>query len=228
MPLPPLITLEEHYVSPTIRAAQKDRDHYSTFPPHLVKKLESLDDVRLKDMDDGGVTLQVVSHGPLDADSTAIHTANSELAEACKRHPQRLAGFAMLGMQDPATAADELERCVSELDFKGALINNHFEGTFYDAEKFWTVFERAQKLDVPVYLHPTFATEEMGEHYKGNFDDHIATWMSMAGWGWHTETGLHVLRLWASGLFDRTPKLKLVIGHMGSLSPCHPSICAHC
>lgn len=219
--VPPLITLEEHYVSDHIRAAQIGGDRYSSFPKRLVDKLVNLgDDLRIKDMDEGKVTLQIVSHGPLDADPSAVRRANNELATACQAHPKRLAGFAMLSMQEPSAAAEELERCVKEHGFKGALINNHYQGTFYDDEKFWPVFKQAVKLNVPIYIHPTFATEEMGEHYKGNFSDHVATWMSMAGWGWHTETGLHVLRLWASGLFDKHPKLKIIIGHMGEPQHC--------
>lgn len=215
---PSLITLEEHYVSHHIRSQQK-KDHYAEFPPPLVKKLESLGETRLSDMDAGSVNLQVISHGPLDAKLSGCRSANDELAEACKKNPSRFKGFAMLPMMDPQDAAEELTRCVKELGFVGALINNHLNGTFYDDDKFWPVFERAVELDVPIYIHPTFASDDMAPHYKGNFSDKAAMWMSIAGWGWHTETGLHVLRLWSSGLFDKYPKLKIVIGHMGEMLP---------
>jgi len=119
----------------------------------------------------------------------------------------------------PLAAAAELARCVQDLGFVGALLDNHLDGEFYDAAKFWPVFEKAQELDVPLYIHPTFASEKMLEHYKGNYDDAVAQQLSAFGWGWHSDTGLHILRLFASGLFDRFPKLKIVIGHMGELLP---------
>lgn len=215
---PPLITLEEHYVSDHVRSTLKE-DHYKTFPPSILNKLVDMGDQRLSDMDAGGVRLQIVSHGPLDADVGPCRLANDELAAACKVSSKRLAGFAMLPMMEPQDAAEELSRCVKELGFVGALINNHLKGTFYDEERFWPVFARAQELDVPIYIHPTFAADNMMEHYKGNFSPLAANAMSRHGWGWHTETGLHVLRLWSSGLFDKFPKLKIIIGHMGEMLP---------
>jgi len=170
-------------------------------------------------MDAGNVNLQILSHGPITASPQACRDANDELAEACRKNPKRFAGFAQLPMQEPAAAADELERAVKELGFVGALVNNHISGTFYDDEKFWPVFERAIKLDVPMYLHPTFPSDDMLEHYKGNFPDSAGFSMSIAGWGWHTETGLHILRLFASGFFDKFPTAKIIIGHMGEMLP---------
>ncbi|KAF1346934.1 2-amino-3-carboxymuconate-6-semialdehyde decarboxylase [Delphinella strobiligena] len=214
---PPLVTLEEHYVSDYVRSMSKDS--YKSFPPAILEKLESLGEQRLKDMDAGGVNLQITSHGPLDADINACRHANDELATACNQSKGRLGGFAMLPMVDPTAAADELSRCVKEHSFVGALINNHLKGDFYDDSKFWPVFARAEELDVPIYIHPTFAADEWMPHYKGNFPDKAAFSMSIAGWGWHSETALHVLKLWASGLFDKHPKLKIIIGHMGEMLP---------
>jgi predicted TIM-barrel fold metal-dependent hydrolase len=122
-------------------------------------------------------------------------------------------------MNEPGTAANELERCVKDHGFVGALVDNHLDGEFYDNKRFWPVFEKAEELDVAIYIHPTFASEEMMGYYKGNYDDSVAMALSAFGWAWHTETGLHILRLFASGLFDRFPKLKIVIGHMGELLP---------
>lgn len=185
----------------------------------MMEQLRSLGDVRLQDMDAGNVSLQIVSHGPVSASSGQCRQTNDQLAEACQRHPKRLAGFAVLPMLEPEAAAAELERSIKQLGFVGALVNNHSNGTFYDDEKFWPIFERAVELDVPIYLHPSFPSEEMYEHYKGNFSDRAAFMMSIAGWGWHTETGLHILRLFASGLFDKYPKLKIIIGHNGEMLP---------
>lgn len=216
----PLITLEEHYASSRVSEASIEaRDHYSKFPPHVLSKLEELGEERIQDMDNGNVSLQIISHGPGDISPPVCSAANDELAAAISKNPTRLAGFAMLPMSEPAAAAKELERSVKTLGFVGALVDNHLNGTFYDDERFWTVFQKAEELDVPIYIHPSFASDSMMDHYKGNYDDMIGMALSAFGWGWHVETGLHILKLFASGLFDRFPKLKIIIGHMGELLP---------
>ena len=178
---PLLITLEEHYVSDHIRSKlSPSKDHYASFPPPLVKKLQNLDKTRIADMDAGGVNLQIISHGPLDAPLSDCSAANDELASAIKANPKRLAGFAMLPMMNPQDACHELRRCVKEHGLVGALINNHLNGTFYDSEDYWPVFATAQELDVPIYIHPTFAADDMLDHYKGNFPEAAAKSMSIA------------------------------------------------
>ena len=122
-------------------------------------------------------------------------------------------------MSKPLEAASELERCVRKHGFVGALVDNHVHGQFYNDERFWPIFEKAQGLDVAIYIHPSFASDIMLEHYKGNYDDKVALALSAFGWGWHSETVLHILRLFASGLFDLFPRLKILIGHMGELLP---------
>lgn len=219
---PPLITLEEHYLSPHVRSELKTlgkNDPYDAFPPATINQLLDLGENRIKDLDAGGIRLQVISHSALDGSVTAVRAANDNLAAACKARPSRLAAFAKLPMEDPVAAAEELARCVHQHQFVGALINNHVDGTFYDEEKYWPVFACAEQLDVPIYLHPSFAADSAMPHYQGNFSDMAALAMSAFAWGWHAETGLHVLRLWASGLFDRHPKLKIIIGHMGEMLP---------
>ncbi|KAI9034806.1 amidohydrolase family protein [Aspergillus affinis] len=216
----PLITLEEHFVSPKVSSDSAEaRAHYAKFPPHVLSKLECLGDERISDLDKGNVSLQVISHGPGNISAPVCTSTNDDLAAAVAQHPTRLAGFAMLPMSKPQAAADELERCVTEFGFLGALVENHLDGEFYDDERFWVVFEKAQQLDVPIYIHPTFASDSMLEHYKGNYDDSVALALSAYGWSWHAETGHHILRLFASGLFDRFPKLKIIIGHMGEMLP---------
>ncbi|OJK05120.1 hypothetical protein ASPACDRAFT_56517 [Aspergillus aculeatus ATCC 16872] len=217
----PLITLEEHYISRKVsEASPTAKAHYAAFPPHIRSKLEALDDERIQDLDSGSVSLQVISHGPGDISASLCTAVNDDLAAAIRKHPTRLAGFAMLPMSEPAAAAAaEMERCVQELGFVGALIENHTDGKYYDDERFWPVFAKAQALDVPLYIHPTFAADSMMEYYRGNYDDSVALALSAYGWAWHTETGLHVLRLYASGVFDRYPRLKIVIGHMGEMLP---------
>lgn len=215
----PLITLEEHFQSAIALRAENNDPHYRDYPAFMRSKLENLGDERILDLDNGGISLQILSHGPLDASSGICSEVNDELALAIAKHPTRLAGFATLPMQDPLAAAGELSRCVTEHKFLGALINAHLNGEFYDDKKFWPVFERAQELDVPVYIHPTYASDSMLEHCKGNYDDKVAEMLSAYGWGWHVETGFHILRLFASGFFDRFPKIKIIIGHMGELLP---------
>ncbi|KAH8663608.1 2-amino-3-carboxymuconate-6-semialdehyde decarboxylase [Tricladium varicosporioides] len=212
------ITLEEHYVSKRVRQASA-KDPLAVFPQILQDKLHDLGDGRIKDLDNGGISIQVLSHGPVEVDPTLSREVNDELAIAVSKNPTRLAGFAVLPMGEPAAAAEELSRCVRQHGFVGALIDNHFDGEFYDGEKFLPVFEKAQELDVPIYIHPTFAPNKMMDHYKGNYDDMAAFALSAFGWSWHAETGLHFLKLFASGLFDRFPRLKIIIGHMGELLP---------
>ena len=213
-----MITLEEHYIS-SISQTAVTQDVWAKFPPRIVEKLKNLNSERIRDMDSGGVTKQVLSHGPLEAEPTTCSKANDECAQAISRHPDRFAGFALLPMAHPIEAAAELERCVKTHNFVGTLIDAHCEGEYYDDEKFWPVFAKAEQLDVPVYIHPTFATENMLEHYKGNYSEDVALALSAFGWGWHVETGLCILRMYASGLFDRYPRVKIIIGHMGELLP---------
>ncbi|KAJ5216642.1 metal-dependent hydrolase [Penicillium cinerascens] len=214
----PLIALEEHFVSSKVREAERV-DHYATFPPHIVTKLQSLGNERIQDLNEGNVSLQVISHGPGVRSTALCITANDELASAISKNPTRMAGFAMLPMDDPAAAAKELERCVRDLHYVGALVDSHVNGHFYDEKRFWTVFEKAQELNVPVYIHPSFPADDMAEHYKGDYDDSIALALSAFGWGWHSETALSILKLFASGLFDSFPKVKILIGHMGEMLP---------
>ena len=215
----PIIALEEHFASSKSLETQAI---YAKFPSHIISKLKSLDEERIRDMDKGRVSLQIISHGCGDLSPTLCTAVNDDLAAAIAKNPNRLAGFATLPMGDPAEAASELERCIRHLPgFVGALIDSHLaDGQFYDNERFWPVFAKAEDLDVPVYIHPTFASDSMMEqHYEGNYSDSVALALSAFGWGWHVETGLSILRLFASGLFDRFPHLKIIIGHMGELLP---------
>jgi len=216
MAVPSLITLEEHFVATSIEGSA---DRYGGWHAPIVSKLRSLGDERLQDMEAGEVSLQIISHAPHVANAEDCRRGNDELAKACKANSKKFAGFAMLPMLEPEAAAEELERTVKEYGFLGALINNSEDGIMYDDEKYWKVFEKAQDLDVPIYIHPSFPGDALADHYKGNFSDRVAFMMSIASWGWHAETGLHILRLFAAGLFDRFPKLKLIIGHDGEMLP---------
>ena len=217
----PLITLEEHFLSPTVRAASQHGDPRERFPEPLLQKLLSLSDERIQDMDKGNVSLQIISHSFTSGSRSpeVCRKVNDELMSAIQANKTRYAGFAMLPMADAPAAAAELSRCVKELGFVGALVDNHVNGRFYDDEAFWPIFAQAQYLDVPIYLHPTIPSDEMAMHYEGNYPPEVAKAMSAQGWGWHSETGFHILRLFVSGFFDRFPRIKIIIGHMGEMLP---------
>jgi uncharacterized protein len=133
--------------------------------------------------------------------------------------PNAFAGFATLPVADPRAAAEELERAVSQLGFKGALINGVAQGRFLDDPFFSPILERAEGLDVPLYLHPAPPPEPVEKAYFSGLEPGLARMLSIAGWGWHAEQGLHTIRLIAAGVFDRFPKLQIIIGHMGEMIP---------
>jgi predicted TIM-barrel fold metal-dependent hydrolase len=216
-----IIAIEEHYASePAVRITA------GAGPEGLEARLRDLDEGRIADMDAAGVAVQVVSltqpgaQGYPAADAAARARAeNDRLAEAVARHPDRLAGFAALPTADPAAAAAELERAVGELGFKGAVVNGHTEGRFLDDARFWPLLERAEALGVPLYLHPAPPPAAVVEAYFAGFSPAVSTLLGTTAWGWHIETGLHVLRLALAGAFDRFPRLQVVVGHLGEALP---------
>jgi predicted TIM-barrel fold metal-dependent hydrolase len=195
----------------------------------MAARLAKLDDLgvgRLADMDAAGIDLQVISHnvGTLESlDSpqavSFARQSNDELAEAVAAHPDRFAGFASLPTIDPRAAAQELERAVGELGFKGALVNGHIRGRFLDHPDFWPIFEAAEGLSVPIYLHPTEPPAPVRAAYYEGLSPEASQMLATAGWGWHIETGLHSLRLILGGVFDRFDGLSMIIGHMGEAVP---------
>jgi predicted TIM-barrel fold metal-dependent hydrolase len=224
-----LITLEEHYVAPMLKSVAALG---AGAPPpdspmaSIQAKLDDLGEQRLADMDAGGIDVQVLSHGAPGTEQLEpeqaiplARDANDYLAGAIAAHPDRLAAFATLPTAAPREAADELERAVTELGFKGPLINGHSRGEFLDDRKFWPIFERAARLEVPIYLHPTPPPPVVRDAYYGGLPPQFAQALSMAGWGWHVETGLHVLRLIVGGVFDEYPGLQMIVGHMGEALP---------
>jgi uncharacterized protein len=222
------ITLEEHISTPEYLEAME-----KVWPGDPVidmwraqrDKLLDVGKDRIADMDAAGIDLQVLSlSGGMDRLDPAIATSlagdtNDKLAVAVRAHPDRFAAFATLALQEPEKAALELERCVRQLGFKGALVNGTSNGLFLDHRRFTPLFETAQALDVPIYLHPAPPPDEVKKAYYGGLPVNLGFVLSTAGWGWHVETGLHCLRLIVSGLFDRFPKLQIMIGHMGEALP---------
>lgn len=218
--LPPLITLEEHFFSTeclsTFEAKYSEQLKHL---PGLADQLRDLGERRIQDMNAGRISIQVISHGPGTLSTSQCRAANDQLATAVAQNTARFAGFAVLPMIEPDDAAQELIRCVRELGFVGALIDNHVSGKYYDGEEYHPVFQAAQELDVPIYLHPTWPSEDMAPRYSGNFSDGAAASLGASGFGWHSETALHVLRLFAAGVFDKFPKLQIIVGHFGEMLP---------
>ncbi len=222
------ITLEEHFATPEVLKATGDLVPASrgNFIKAVEEKLLDLGKGRIADMDAAGIDLQVLSltNASLDVldSSTATSLArdsNDKLAAAVQAHPKRFAAFAALALQEPQKAAAELERCVHKLGFKGVLIHGTTKGLFLDHPQFTPLFEAAQALDVPIYLHPTLPPKTVHDAYFTGLPGQTGFFLSTAAWGWHVETGMHCLRLIVSGLFDRFPKLNIIIGHMGEDLP---------
>ena len=167
-----LVTLEEHFVSKATRywVSQNKETPSRDFPPTILNNLADLGDGRIKDMDEGSVTLQVISQGASDGSAPleTCRASNDELKTAIENSKGRFAGFAMLLISDPTAAAQELARCVETLGFVGALVNNHEHGRFYDDTFFWPIFSMGQSLDVPIYLHPTLPSPQMARG-SGNY-----------------------------------------------------------
>ncbi len=219
------ITLEEHFATPAFLEGPGAR--YKERPQAQLDRLCDLGERRIADMDAAGIDVQVLSltsPGVEQLDATEAvklaHDTNDILADAVRRHPRRFAGFATLPTASPETAADELDRMVREHSFKGAVINGHIRGRYLDDEFFWPILERAEALQVPLYLHPTPPPRPVIEvSYAGNYTAEVTDRLATAAWGWHIETAIHTLRLILSGAFDRYPRLQLVIGHLGEGLP---------
>ncbi len=228
------IAIEEHFLSRGFREVMQRHasNQGGALPPtpritaERQVKLADLDTLRLQDMDTSGIDLQVISDigsavapRPGDEGVQLAREANDQLAEACAVHPDRFAGFATLPMTKPEAAADELERVVRSLGLKGAMIFGTTNGRFLDDPAFLPVLERAAALSVPIYLHPTLPPASVREAYYTGLDPAVGLVLATSGWGWHSEVGLHALRLIVAGVFDRLPTLQIIIGHMGEMIP---------
>jgi predicted TIM-barrel fold metal-dependent hydrolase len=192
----------------------------------ILKQVRDVGENRIAEMDAAGIDVQVLSlNSPgveqSDAAEAAVlaREANDFAAAAIRNHPARFAGFAAIPVADPQEAAKELERTVREYGFKGALINGHHRGRYLDDKFFSSILERAVALNVPIYLHPTQPPRPVIEASYGGFAPEVGYLLASAGWGWHIETGVHVIRMILGGVFDRYPKLQIIIGHMGEALP---------
>ena len=181
--------------------------------------------LRIKEMDEAGIDIQVLSHGApsaqklgLDIAADVTRAVNDRLAKVCAANPKRFAAFAALPTADPNAAADELERTVTELGFKGAMLHGMTNGEFLDLKKYWPIYERAEKLDVPIYFHPSLPHPKVTEVYYQDYAKDFPL-VVRPGWGYTVETATQAIRLVLSGVFDAYPKLKIVLGHLGETLP---------
>ncbi|RZS85543.1 amidohydrolase family protein [Pigmentiphaga kullae] len=216
------IALEEHFMMPGFETYSKAFLNFidPATMKELGQRLADFDALRLDEMDKAGIERVVLSQsGPgvqAEPDTAlALRRArenNDFLAERIARRPDRYAGFAMLSMHDPHEAARELERSVKQLGFKGSLVNGHTLGRYYEGREYDPFWERMQELDVPMYLHPI-------DPWKPLHALDGAPVLAGASWGWGVETASHALRLVFGGVFDRFPRLKVILGHMGEGLP---------
>ena len=220
----PVIAIEEHYLDAEVAKTYTGADARSG--GEIGQKLADLGDLRLKEMDEAGVDIQVLSHGapstqklPKDIAADLTKRVNDRLHQAIQTHPTRFAGFASLPTSDPKAAADELERTVTKLGFKGAMLHGLQDGTnFLDEQRFWPIYERAEKLDVPIYLHPGMPHQGVIDAYYKDYAKDFPQ-MLRAGWGYTVETATLAIRMVLSGVFDKHPNLKIILGHLGETLP---------
>jgi 2,3-dihydroxybenzoate decarboxylase len=219
---PQVIALEEHYYDAELAATFDGPEGRA---PEIRRRLLDLGELRLAEMDAAGIDVQVISHGApsvqrLDAETAVwmARGANDRLAEAIAGRPDRFAGFAALPTPDPQAAAAELDRAVTTLGFKGAMVHGLTNGVFLDDRRFWPIFERAAALDVPLYIHPAVPSRAVVEAY---YQDYLQEFPSLltAAWGFTVETATQAIRLVLSGAFEAYPNLKIVLGHMGEGLP---------
>ncbi|GGD26846.1 amidohydrolase [Microbacterium faecale] len=188
-------------------------------PQQVVSRLADLGERRIADMDAAGIDHQILSlTSPgtqvlsVDAARDFARLANDRIAEAVRAHPTRYSGLAAVGFEDAPSAVEELERAVTTLGLKGLIANSHIKGTYLDAPQYLPILQAAADLDVPVYLHPqTLPDAAISPYVEAGLDGAV--------WGFAAETGLHLLRMITSGLFDRVPNLRVVVGHLGEGLP---------
>jgi predicted TIM-barrel fold metal-dependent hydrolase len=221
---PQVIALEEHYFDPEVAAHFREGGPEARLPA-LRERLFDVGERRLKEMDEAGIDVQVLSHGApatqrMDA-QTAIpvaRKANDTLSDIKRNSGGRFEAFAALPTAEPKAAADELERAVTRLGFKGAMIHGLANGVFLDDKRFWPIFERAEALDVPIYMHPAIPHPAVVDAY---YKDYLKEFPGLltAAWGFTVETATQAIRMVLSGMFESYPRLKVILGHLGEGLP---------
>ncbi len=232
-----VVALEEHFTVPAVVAKYikpemtAKRGHYKgrKVAPGKASPMELLPEFgekRFKSLDDAGITVQVLSNsGPAPdlvpgADGVSMaREINDHLAGMVAKHPKRFAGFAALPMAKPDACGDELRRAVKDLKFVGAMIHGTCENRCLDHPSYDGLLAAAVELDVPIYIHPNVPMPAVQEIYYSGLPEGADRVVGTAGWGWHSEVAIQILRMVFAGTFDKHPKLKMVIGHMGEMLP---------
>src|SRR5215469_695301 len=230
-----IITLEEQFQTKEINDATRrfaeqfiaPQDPWSqstAASTSLDSLIFDLGEERLRQMDAMGVDMQILSTAGVQSLPAAeaiplARDANEQLAAAIKAYPDRLAGFATLPTPDPEAAAAELERAVRQLGLKGAMILGRTGERFLDDPSFLPLLAVAEALEVPIYLHPNVPPKAVQDAYYAGLDPMVSMRLATAGWGWHMEAGIHAWRMILSGVFDRFPRLQVILGHWGEMIP---------
>ena len=237
-----LITVEEHftdqriidangvYLSQQPKPTGKLAEAMEFFQAQRLigQDLLDINERRLPHMDELGIKMQILSYTapvgdyvPAEEAVRICKEANDILAARVAEHPDRFRAMATLPMADPEAAAAELERCVKKLGFVGVLLTGTWQRHFYDEERFFPIFAKAAELDVPVYWHPDFVAGDIIDYYymSDSYSATLGAKFSSAGFGWHLDVGIHVTRMVLSGIFDKLPNLKFVMGHWGEDIP---------
>src|SRR6516162_5282262 len=220
------VALEEHFAIPDTL-----EDSHGYFPDRVWQEVKArvmdIHERRLREMDHNGIELMLLSLNapavqaiPDEKRAAEVaRKANDYLAEQVAKRPDRFQGLAALAMQDPDGAARELERCLKELGFRGALVNGFSQvrdaetAVYYDLPQYRPFWAMAEKLDAPFYLHPRNPLPRDAKIY------HSHQWLLGPIWAFGQETAVHALRLMGSGLFDTHPRLQIILGHMGENLP---------
>lgn len=244
VPIKKIVTIEEHFVLPAIGRkvmAYLTQQNGGVSPVSETQRelmkivlptnddIEDIGERRLRFMDEAGVDVQVLSYGAGSPQNitdkelavSLCREANDQLAQLIAKHPTRFAGFALLPVADPQAAADELERAVATLGLKGAMLSGTFNGSFFDERRFRPIFAKAASLGVPIYLHPATIRPDVAKYYyhSEQWSEVASAMFATAGYGWHLDSGVGILRLIMSGIFEELPSLQIISGHWGELVP---------
>ena|SRR5665213_865673 len=222
-----LIAIEEHFLTNEIRNAWKNfPEEDPTQHLHLGEienRLDEIGNTRISLMDESGIDVQVLSlttPGLNNLGNASVHLAkqtNDFVASVIKKYPGRFQGFATLPLPDPKEAVKELERSIKNLGLKGAMLFGRTREKNIDHKDFWPLFECAEALNAPLFIHPQIPQKAIRDIYYSGFDDQVDLAFSTYALGWHYEAGIQFVRLVLAKVFDRFPNLQIILGHWGEV-----------